>query len=128
LAQGEIFGPILAVETMASLDDAMTWIQAHPSPLAVYLFTRSRDAERRILDCSRAGALVVNGTVIQAAIDGLSFGGVGASGMGRYHGRAGFETFSNRKSYLRAGRFSLARLLDPPYTDRTRALLARLLR
>jgi len=124
----EIFGPILAVETMASLDEAMSWIRARPSPLAIYLFTRSREAERRLLNSSRAGALVVNGTVIQAAVDGLPFGGVGTSGIGRYHGRAGFETFSNRKSYLRASRFSLARLLDPPYTERTRALLARLFR
>jgi acyl-CoA reductase-like NAD-dependent aldehyde dehydrogenase len=124
----EIFGPILAVETMASLDEAMSWIRARPSPLAIYLFTRSRETERRFLDSSRAGALVVNGTVIQAAVDGLPFGGVGTSGIGRYHGRAGFETFSNRKSYMRASRLSLARLLDPPYTERTRALLARLFR
>jgi acyl-CoA reductase-like NAD-dependent aldehyde dehydrogenase len=128
LSHEEIFGPILAVEAMASLDEAVSWIQERPSPLAVYLFTRSREAERRLLDSSRAGALVVNGTVIQAAIDGLPFGGVGASGIGRYHGRAGFETFSNRKSYLRASRFSLARLLDPPYRQWTRTLLARLLR
>jgi acyl-CoA reductase-like NAD-dependent aldehyde dehydrogenase len=92
------------------------------------LFTRSREVERRLLESSRAGALVVNGTVLQAAIDGLAFGGVGASGFGRYHGRAGFEAFSNRKSYVRASRFSLARLLDPPYTQRTGRLIARLLR
>jgi acyl-CoA reductase-like NAD-dependent aldehyde dehydrogenase len=127
LSQEEIFGPLLAVETMANLDDVESWLRTHPSPLAVYLFTRSRQTERRLLASSRAGALVVNGTVLQAAIDGLAFGGVGASGFGRYHGRAGFETFSNRKSYVRASRFSLARLLEPPYTRRTGSMIARLL-
>ncbi len=124
----EIFGPVLALETVADLGDAISRIRTRPTPLAVYLFTRDRAAERAVLDGTRAGALVVNGTVTQAAIDGLPFGGVGASGFGRYHGRAGFDTFSNRRAVVRQSRFALSRLLDPPYTTRTRSLIERLLR
>lgn len=127
LSREEIFGPVLAAETVASLDEAIDWIRVRPSPLAVYLFTRSRKAERRLLEATRSGALVVNATLIQTSIDGLPFGGVGASGMGRYHGLSGFETFSHRRSYVRGARFSLSRLLDPPYTARMRSLLMRIL-
>jgi len=123
----EVFGPILPLLPLPSLDEAIAWINARPSPLAVYLFTRDRRSEARMLERTRAGALVVNGTVVQAAVEALPFGGVGGSGFGRYHGRAGFDTFSNPRAYLRQSRFSLSRLTDRPYTERTRALIERLI-
>jgi coniferyl-aldehyde dehydrogenase len=112
---------------VADLDAALAWIRERPAPLAVYLFTRDRGAEARVLDGTRAGALVVNGTVLQAAIEALPFGGVGGSGFGRYHGRAGFETFSNMRAHVRASRFSLARLVEPPYGPGKRRLIERIL-
>ena len=128
LLREEIFGPILPLVQVDGLDSAITRLRDGPSPLAVYLFTRDRRAIATVLDASRSGALVVNGTVQHAAINALPFGGVGASGMGRYHGRSGFETFSNMRACVEAPRFSLARLCNPPYGPRTRRLIDRLLR
>jgi coniferyl-aldehyde dehydrogenase len=128
LLEEEVFGPVLPLLHVADLDAALAWIRARPAPLAVYLFTRDRAVEARVLEGTRAGALVVNGTVVQAAIEALPFGGVGASGFGRYHGRAGFETFSNPRAYVRAARFSLARLVEPPYGPGKRRLIERILR
>ena len=128
LLSQEMFGPVLPLVQVDGVDAAIEWINARPAPLAIYLFTRDREAERRFLASTRAGALVVNGTVVQAAIEALPFGGVGASGFGRYHGRAGFDTFSNMRVHVRVARFSLARLADPPYTPAKRRLIDWLLR
>jgi acyl-CoA reductase-like NAD-dependent aldehyde dehydrogenase len=128
LRDREIFGPILPVEAHPSLASALAWIAERPSPLAVYLFSRSRSDEAAVLAGTRAGALVVNGTILQAAIEALPFGGVGASGFGRYHGRAGFDTFSNMRAVVHAPRWSLARLVEPPYTGQTRELIERIVR
>ncbi len=124
----EVFGPVLPILELPSLDAALAWIAGRPAPLAVYLFTRDRTAEATLLSGTRAGALVVNGAVVQAAMETLPFGGVGGSGFGRYHGRAGFDTFSNPRVHLRAARFSLSRLCDPPYGPGKRRLIERLLR
>jgi acyl-CoA reductase-like NAD-dependent aldehyde dehydrogenase len=128
LLREEVFGPVLPLRRVGDLAAATAWIRARPAPLAVYLFTRDRRAEAEVLASTRAGALVVNGTVVQAAIEALPFGGVGASGFGRYHGRAGFDTFSNLRAHVRAAPFNLARLCDPPYGERKRRLIGRLLR
>jgi coniferyl-aldehyde dehydrogenase len=127
LLEEEVFGPVLPLVELPGLAEALAWIRSRPAPLAVYLFTRDRRAEAETLAATRAGALVVNDTVVQAAMETLPFGGVGASGYGRYHGRAGFDTFSNRRVHLRAGRFSLARLVAPPYGAAKRRLVERLL-
>lgn len=127
LLREEVFGPVLPLLRVPDLAAALAWIRSRPAPLAVYLFTRDRRAEAEVLAATRAGALVVNEAVVQAAIEGLPFGGVGASGFGRYHGRAGFETFSNMRAHVRASRFNLARLCEPPYGERERRLIGRLL-
>jgi acyl-CoA reductase-like NAD-dependent aldehyde dehydrogenase len=114
LSRMEIFGPVLAVEPCASLDAALAWIGARPAPLAVYLFGASREEEARIAASVRAGALVCNRTLEYAAFPGLAFGGVGASGQGRTHGRRGFEEFSNLRARVRHGGWSLSRIFDPP--------------
>lgn len=128
LEREEVFGPVLPLLTVPDLEAALAWVRARPSPLAVYVFTRDRAVEARVLAATRAGALVVNDAVVQAAMDTLPFGGVGASGFGRYHGRAGFDTFSNLRVHLRAARWTLARLLEPPYTPGKRRLVERLIR
>lgn len=127
LAEEEMFAPVLPVIALPDLGAALEWMRARPQPLAIYLFGRDRGIEQAVMDATRAGALVTGGTVIQAAIDALPFGGVGASGSGRYHGRAGFDTFSNLRAHVRVARFSLSRLGDPPYSRFIRRLARRLL-
>jgi coniferyl-aldehyde dehydrogenase len=127
LLEEEVFGPVLPLVELPGLAEALAWIRSRPAPLAVYLFTRDQRAEAETLAATRAGALVVNDTVVQAAMETLPFGGVGASGFGRYHGRAGFDTFSNQRVHVRAARTSLARLVEPPWNPRKRRLIERLL-
>jgi coniferyl-aldehyde dehydrogenase len=128
LLEEEVFAPVLPVVALADLETALRWIAERPSPLAIYLFSGDRMVERRVLQATRSGALVTNDTVVQAAIAALPFGGVGASGFGRYHGQAGFDTFSNLRAHVRVPRFSLSRLAGPPYRNGTRRLVERLLR
>jgi acyl-CoA reductase-like NAD-dependent aldehyde dehydrogenase len=108
LSREEIFGPILAVEACGSLDAALAWLDAHPPPLAVYLFGATRAEEEGIAQRARAGAIVCNRTVEYAAFPALGFGGVGASGHGLTHGRRGFEQFSVLRARVRHGRLSLS--------------------
>ncbi|MFW5786091.1 MAG: aldehyde dehydrogenase [bacterium] len=103
--QDEIFGPILPVLRVSSLDDAVSVIGRHPKPLALYLFTRSRAAERKVLRSVAFGGGAVNTTIMHVASLHLPFGGVGPSGMGRYHGKASFDCFSNEKGVLRQPSF-----------------------
>ncbi|WP_027133525.1 aldehyde dehydrogenase family protein [Geminicoccus roseus] len=127
LVREEIFGPTLPVHELGDLDRVIDRLRKQDAPLATYLFTRDRAAEGRFLHEVPAGALVVGGTILHAAMADLPFGGVGASGMGRYHGQAGFDALSNLKAHVRAPRFSLAALGQPPYGTTTARLLARLL-
>ena len=101
--QEEIFGPILPLLPFDTLEEAVSFVQDRPRPLALYLFTKSREVERAILDRIPFGGGCVNDTVVHLSTPYLPFGGVGASGMGSYHGRASFETFSHPKSILKKG-------------------------
>ena len=92
--------PLLPFDT---LEEAVSFVQDRPRPLALYLFTKSREVERAILDRIPFGGGCVNDTVVHLSTPYLPFGGVGASGMGSYHGRASFETFSHPKSILKKG-------------------------
>lgn len=114
LAREEIFGPILAVEPVADLAAAIGWITARPPPLAIYLFGATRAEEHAVAQATRSGALVSGRTVEYAAFPALGFGGIGASGQGRYHGRAGFLAFSDMRARVRHGRWSLSRIFDLP--------------
>jgi acyl-CoA reductase-like NAD-dependent aldehyde dehydrogenase len=126
LDAAEIFGPVLAVEERATLDDAIAWITAHPPPLAIYLFGASAAEEAAVAARTRSGAIVAGRAVEHAAFPGVAFGGVGASGLGRYHGEAGFLAFSDLRARIRHGRWSLSRLFDPPRSALAHRLLARL--
>ena len=99
--QEEIFGPILPVLTFERMDEVLDSLRTRPKPLALYLFTRDRAVQRRVLLDSYSGAVAINDTVNHANAGDLPFGGVGASGMGAYHGKAGFETFTHFKGVLR---------------------------
>jgi aldehyde dehydrogenase (NAD+) len=126
LMREEIFGPVLPVVTVDSLDDAIAHVQQGPKPLAVYLFSASRATERRILDELSSGGAVINHLVYQFGVPQLPFGGVGHSGTGVYHGKWGFETFSHRKAVLRKPTWFDPAVGYPPYTKIKQLVLRRL--
>ena len=111
----EIFGPVLPVVPYESVDDAIAYIRARPDPLALYLFTGRRATREAVLQRTSSGGVTINDTIIHAAEEKLPFGGVGASGMGAYRGRFGFETFSHLKPVFHRPFYNSARKLRPPY-------------
>lgn len=127
LMQNEIFGPVLPVVTVQSLDDAIRFINARPKPLSAYLFTKTRETRERVIKEVPAGGMLVNHLAFQVSTAKLPFGGVGASGMGAYHGRYGFEEFSHRKSVLtKPTRPDLSSFIYPPYTERAMKMARRM--
>lgn len=116
IMQEEIFGPLLPVLAVDSIDDAIAFVQARPRPLALYLFSASRETERRVLTGTIAGSVCVNHLVYQCAVPSLPFGGVGPSGIGGYHGKAGFDTFSHHKAVLRRSTKGDLSAMYPPYS------------
>ncbi|MNT28804.1 Coniferyl aldehyde dehydrogenase [compost metagenome] len=124
----EIFGPVLPVVTYRTLDEAVDYINARPRPLALYLFERDRGAIGHVMRQTVAGGVTVNDTLFHIAQDGLPFGGVGASGMGAYHGQAGFDTFSKVKPVFHQAGLNGAGLLKPPYGKTFETMLRLLLR
>ena len=105
----EIFGPILPVRAVPDVDAAIAEVRGGDKPLALYAFTGSDDTARRILDGTSSGGACVNGTILHLGVPELPFGGVGESGIGSYHGKWGFETFTHRKSVLTKPTW-----IDPP--------------
>ncbi|MDH6282428.1 aldehyde dehydrogenase family protein [Prescottella agglutinans] len=122
----EIFGPILPVLEVDSLDEAIDFVHARPKPLAAYFFTRSHAVRRRLLSDISSGGAVVNHAAVHYAVPGLPFGGVGRSGIGSYNGKWGFETFSHRKGVLVQPFKPDPSLVYPPYTDRKIKILRRI--
>ena len=123
----EIFGPLLPILTVDSLDEAIRRIRQRPKPLALYLFTRDREAQRRVLEQVSFGGGCINDTVMHLATPYMPFGGVGESGMGRYHGKDGFDTFSHRKSVLCRGARPDVPLRYAPYGEKRLKTVRRLL-
>ncbi|MBV8181553.1 MAG: aldehyde dehydrogenase family protein [Mycobacterium sp.] len=123
----EIFGPILPVIAVDSVDEAIEFANARPKPLALYVFSGSKETSRRIIDLVPAGGAVVNHVAMHLLVPQLPFGGVGASGMGAYHGEWGFQTMSHRKAVLTKTTKPDLKLLYPPYTERGLKIMRRLL-
>ena len=96
----EIFGPLLPILTFDTLDEALNTVESHPHPLALYFFSEDKAAQKKVLDTCRFGGGCINDTIIHLATSDMPFGGVGESGMGSYHGRVGFETFSHYRSIV----------------------------
>ncbi|TSA85618.1 aldehyde dehydrogenase family protein [Deinococcus detaillensis] len=115
LMQQELFGPVLPVVTYQTLDEAIDLIQRHEKPLALYLFTKTAETQRRVERQTSSGSLVVNGTVIQFVHPRLAFGGVGHSGQGSYHGEYSFRAFSHHRAITREPTLSPVRAMYPPY-------------
>jgi aldehyde dehydrogenase (NAD+) len=127
LMTDEIFGPILPIVTVQSLDEAIDFVNSRAKPLAAYLFTKSKDVRERVIKEVSAGGMLVNHLLFQFSTTKLPFGGVGPSGMGAYHGKFGFEEFSHRKSVLtKPTRPDLTALIYPPYTEKAWKLARKL--
>jgi aldehyde dehydrogenase (NAD+) len=127
LMTDEIFGPILPIMTVQSLDDAIGFVNSRPKPLAAYLFTKTKSIRERVVKEVSAGGMVINHLMFHFATHKLPFGGVGSSGMGAYHGKFGFEEFSHRKTVMtKTTRPDVGAFIYPPYTEKAWKLARRL--
>jgi coniferyl-aldehyde dehydrogenase len=125
--QDEIFGPLLPIKTYRELDEVIGYINARPRPLAAYVYSHDRRNLERFSARVVSGGMAINSTVLQVAQDDLPFGGVGESGLGSYHAREGFETFSHQRAVYRQLRPNLVHLVAPPYGGKLKAKLVELL-
>ncbi len=126
IMQSEIFGPLLPVIGYQDLAEAVALVQSEPEPLALYIFSSDPDVQELLMRQLRSGGVCINDLLFHAATPSLPFGGLGSSGFGAYHGRAGFETFSFQRSVLRRSLWPDPGLRYPPYGPVKFALLKRL--
>jgi coniferyl-aldehyde dehydrogenase len=123
--QDEIFGPVMPVQTYDDVSEAVNYVNEHARPLGLYYFGTDANEQHRVLTHTTSGGVTVNDVVMHVAQEDLPFGGVGPSGMGAYHGRDGFKTFSHAKSIFTQSKIDLAGLvgLRPPYGEKIEKLL-----
>lgn len=120
--QEEIFGPILPVLEYTNLNEAIAFVNAKPKPLALYFFSNNKQHQQQVLQSTSSGGVCLNDTIVHMAFPGLPFGGVGASGMGKYHGKASFEIFSHQKSVLNKSFWFDIKLRYAPYQGKLKFL------
>ena len=125
--KSEIFGPILPIIEYDDLDTVLDIIKHRPKPLACYIFGRNRNFQRKVISTLSFGGGCINDTVMHVANEHLPFGGVGSSGMGNYHGRHSFDTFSHEKSLLVNGYLDFP-FRYPPYSDKKKRTLKNMMR
>ncbi len=125
--QDEIFGPILPVLKVDDVDHAIRFVNERPKPLALYIFSEDKGVQRRVVERTTSGGAAINHTWMHLAVPELPFGGVGESGMGAYHGRASFDTFSHHKSVLNKSTKMDPPVMYPPFTSFKESVLKRLL-
>ena len=119
----EIFGPLMPIVTYKNLGSAIDFVNKREKPLALYLFSYNKKNQKRITEETSSGALVFNDCVIHHTNPNLPFGGINNSGIGSYHGKYGFDTFSHEKAILKSSSWSPFKLMLPPYTDRKHSLV-----
>jgi len=119
IMQEEVFGPILPVLEIDSVDAAIAWVNNHPRPLGLYVFAEDLEVAERILDATESGDAVINDCTVQPLVPELPFGGVGNSGMGKYHGRWGFEAFTNARGVMYHSTRIDPGVRYPPYSQHT---------
>jgi len=124
----EIFGPVLPVLDFENFSDVYRIIEMHPKPLATYIFTRDKSLAREFLQKTQSGSASINDTVIQIASPYLPYGGVGSSGLGRYHGKKTFETFSNMRTVMVKSNLLDIALRYPPYNKFKQTIISLLMR
>ena len=127
LMQEEIFGPILPVLEYEEIKDAIAQINARPKPLALYIFSKDEQMQQQVLQETSSGGVCINDTVMHVGVTDLPFGGVGDSGIGNYHGKASFDTFSHYKSVLKKGLWFDQNWRYPPYKEGKLSLLKRII-
>jgi coniferyl-aldehyde dehydrogenase len=128
IMQEEIFGPVLPVKSVKSVEEAIDYVNDHPRPLALYVFTNDKTRRDKVLNSTTSGGACANEVVMHVAQEELPFGGIGPSGTGAYHGEHGFRTFSHAKSVFYQSRFNLAGMLRPPYGARIEKMLKMLMK
>ncbi|HLY38997.1 MAG TPA: coniferyl aldehyde dehydrogenase [Candidatus Binatia bacterium] len=128
IMQEEIFGPLLPVRTYRNLDEVIQTVNAKDRPLGFYVFTNDKAKEEKLLYSTISGGVTINNCMLHVAQHDMPFGGIGASGMGHYHGREGFLEFSKLRPVFRNPRMSLLHLFYPPYTGFTRRALGLLIK
>jgi coniferyl-aldehyde dehydrogenase len=128
IMQEEIFGPLLPLVSYDQLSDAIAYVNQHARPLALYYFGRDGSNTGRVLNETVAGGVTLNDTILHISQEHLPFGGVGPSGMGAYHGKVGFETFSKMKPVFHQARLNGLNLFKPPYGKRFEAMIKLLMK
>lgn len=114
-AQQEVFGPILSVKPYDNFDDVVDSINIAPKPLALYYFGKNKTEQQRLIEETSSGGVTLNDVIMHYTADDLPFGGVGASGMGAYHGFDGFKNFSHARAIYKQSPFDLGATMRPPY-------------
>jgi aldehyde dehydrogenase (NAD+) len=127
LMEEEIFGPLLPVIPVASPGEAIAYVNAHPHPLALYVFSEDKSVIRNVLAGTTAGGVTVNGTILHLTNPNLPFGGIGESGMGGYHGKSGVRLFQHLKPVLTRGTRMDPSIAYPPYTERKAKIFRKVL-
>ncbi len=128
IMQEEVFGPLFPVMTYQSLDEVIEYVTTRDRPLGFYVFTNDRARKEKLLYSTISGGVTINNCIIHVAQHDLPFGGIGASGMGQYHGHEGFVEFSKMRPVFTSPRLSLLSLFYPPYTGRQNRLADLLLK
>ncbi len=121
--QDEIFGPILPIKTYKNVKDVVAYINDHPRPLGLYYFGSDSAERDYVLDHTTSGGVTVNDVFYHVAQEELPFGGVGASGMGAYHGKAGFYEFSHKRAVYTQTKADLFSIVRPPYGEKFRKFI-----
>lgn len=122
IMEDEIFGPILPILDYSEIEEAIAFINQRPKPLAIYLFSNNKNQQKKVLENTLSGSVGINDTVMQYGVLTLPFGGIGKSGIGAYHGKASFDTFSHYKSVLKRSFWFETNLRFPPYQGKLKWL------
>jgi coniferyl-aldehyde dehydrogenase len=128
----EIFGPILPIIGIDSTEDAINYVNSKDRPLALYWFGKDKKVLKEIITRTHAGGVCINDTLLHASVENLPFGGIGASGMGSYHGKAGFDAFSHQKPVLDVKplwgikKWMGTNLVHPPYGSSIEKIIRRM--
>jgi len=127
--QQEIFGPILPIINVGTMEEAIAFVNSRDKPLALYVFGKSKTHLGRVISSTSSGSVATNDTIVQASVPALPFGGVGASGMGAYHGKHGFDLFTHyRSTMLKKQNLESAQgMRYPPYTSKKMGMIRRLI-
>lgn len=128
ILEEEIFGPVLPILTYKNMDEAITYINSKPKPLALYIFSRSSMAVDHILTHTESGDAVINDVVIHVGNTNLPFGGFNNSGIGKSHGYHGFMAFTHERSYLKQAKVSAVSMFYPPFRGTTKSMIEKIIK